>query len=252
MDPWLEDPARWPDVHTRLLVAVSDVLVPVLPERYAVRVEERVYVDDEPEGAFRADVAVVTAPGAAPSGEDAGQAGALAVPVVVPTVVDTTERERFLEVVLVGTDEVVTVVELLSPSNKRGPGAEGRRQYLRKRGEVLRSAAHLVELDLLRAGHRVPMRRPLPPAAYYVIVSHAARRPRSDVYPVGLRDRLPAFAFPLQGDETVPIDLQAALDLAWDRARWGPQLDRRRPPVPPLDPEAAAWARGLLEPSPPP
>jgi hypothetical protein len=165
-----------------------------------------------------------------------------AIPVIVPTVVDVEVHERFLEVRDAESREVVTVVEALSPTNKRGPSSAGRQQYLRKRRRVLRSSANLVELDLLRAGHRVPMGRSLPIADYYAIVS----RPDCEVYPVRLRERLPRIAFPLRGDETVTLDLQAVLDTAFDRAGYDLSVDHDGDPVPPLEADDRAWARDRI------
>ncbi len=135
---------------------------------------------------------------------------------------------------------------MLSPTNKRGPESEGRRQYLARRGHVLHSTAHLVELDLLRGGHRVPMLRPLPPADYYAIVGRADRRPQCEVWPIGLRDRLPTIAVPLRGDEQVELDLQGVLDVAYDRAGWAEAVSRAADPTPPLGDEDLAWARACL------
>ena len=41
---------------------------------------------------------------------------------------------------------LVTGIEILSPTKKRGTGRE---EYLRKRESILLSATHLVEIDLL-------------------------------------------------------------------------------------------------------
>ena len=49
--------------------------------------------------------------------------------------------------------QVVTVIEVVSPTNKFA-GA-GRDSYVAKQREVLNSQAHLVEIDLLRAGQHV-------------------------------------------------------------------------------------------------
>ena len=58
------------------------------------------------------------------------------------------ERQRYLEIRDRRDRELVAVVELLSPVNKKsGPY---RAQYLTKRSEILASPAHLVEIDLLR------------------------------------------------------------------------------------------------------
>ena len=49
---------------------------------------------------------------------------------------------------------LVTAIEVLSPTDKRG---DGREEYLAKRRRTLLSTAHLLEVDLLRSGSRVPM-----------------------------------------------------------------------------------------------
>jgi hypothetical protein len=70
-------------------------------------------------------------------------------------------KQRRLRLVHRPTGRVVTVLELLSPSNKT-PGEGGLDSYLEKRAEILASRCHLVELDLLRGGERLPMAGPLP------------------------------------------------------------------------------------------
>jgi len=243
MDPYLEDPTRWQDVHHNVVGVLRETLQAALRPRYVVQVEERVYVsdDDEVVAVVRPDAAVASAERVP---ERPASGAPFPTPVVVPTVMATTRRERYLTVRLRGEDHpVVTVLELLSPTNKRGPESEGRKAYLAKRRDVLASPSHLIELDLLRAGERVPMARRLPLADYYVIVSRADRRPRCDVYPVTLREALPTVPVPLAGDEQAGLDLEAVLTTAYDRAAYDLVLDYDAEPTPPLDPEAAGWAR---------
>ncbi|MGF1601092.1 MAG: DUF4058 family protein [Thermosynechococcaceae cyanobacterium] len=45
MDPCLEQPDLWPEVHSRLLVAIADYLGPQLRPKYRVAIEKRVYED---------------------------------------------------------------------------------------------------------------------------------------------------------------------------------------------------------------
>src|SRR6202011_1559181 len=104
------------------------------------------------------------------------------------------ERVPFLEVRDRQGRELVAVIELLSPSNKR-PG-EDREQYLAKRRELLRSPAHLVEIDLLRGGPPMPL-EDRPVCDYSVLVSRAERRPVAAFWPLRLRDRLPVIPIPL-------------------------------------------------------
>ena len=61
-------------------------------------------------------------------------------------------REVFVEVRPAGDESrVVTVIEILSYINKT-PDEEARESYRRKQQNLLRSGAHLIEIDLLRTG----------------------------------------------------------------------------------------------------
>lgn len=83
-------------------------------------------------------------------------------------------QERYLEIREVGTATVVTVVEVLSPKNKRS--GEGKVKYDAKRQNILNSNANLVEIDLLRTGEPKPSSGGVP-SDYRVLVSRATRRP---------------------------------------------------------------------------
>lgn len=142
--------------------------------------------------------------------------------------------------------QVVAEIELLSPWNKR-PGSDGVREYARKRETVLRSSAHLVELDLLRGGQRLETLEKLPAGDYYALVSRERRRPKVEVYAWSLRQPLPTVPIPLAGsDPDVPLDLQAVFTSVYDRAGYDYSLDYTRPVEPPLSEEDAAWAREVL------
>jgi hypothetical protein len=139
---------------------------------------------------------------------------------------------------------LVTAIEVLSPTNKRG---EGREEYLAKRGRLLLSTAHLLEIDLLRQGQRVPMFQALPHAAYFVLLSRSDKRPLTDVWPVLLTEPLPFVPVPLlPGDHDVPLDLQLALTTVYDVLGYDLAVDYTRPPELPLPAEAAAWAEQRL------
>ena len=106
---------------------------------------------------------------------------------------------------------------------------------------------HLVELDLLRAGERLPTLDPLPPADFYVFVSRAPRRPHAEVFPWTLRRRLPTIAVPLaDSDPDISLDLQRAFTTVYDRAGYDYALDYQRPVEPPLAEADAAWAAELV------
>jgi hypothetical protein len=150
------------------------------------------------------------------------------------------EQVPFLEVRDRQGRELVTVIELLSPSNKR-PG-DDREQYLAKRRELLRSPAHLVEIDLLRGWAPMPQEG-RPECDYSVLVSRAEKQRATDFWPIRLRDPLPVIPIPLRPpDAAARVDLQEAIHRASD----GPGYEHfiySTDPEPPLTPDDAAWAR---------
>jgi hypothetical protein len=140
--------------------------------------------------------------------------------------------------------ELVTAIEILSPTNKRGTGNA---EYLEKRGRLLNSTAHLVEIDLLRGGRRVPMRESLPPAPYFVFVSRTEERPRTEIWPIELGDPLPVVPIPLLSDDPdVPLDLQLAFSTIYDVLGYGFEVDYGSEPEVPLTAEQQVWAEERL------
>jgi len=244
MDPYLEQRGLWEQAHTRLIVAIADWLSPRLRPRYRVDIEERVYVDAG-FGGPRAEDLVGKPDVLVLEGERAGGTAAAALagpPLVAELPMPNEVTERYLEVREVTTREVITVIELLSPSNKR-PSA-GRTEYETKRLKVLASFTHLVEIDLIRSGTPLPMRlRQGSPGDYRIVVSRAGHRPRADVYAFTLRDPIPDFPVPLlKGDPEPLVPLNQLLHDLYDRAGYDLAIDYGQPLDPPLSPEDAAWA----------
>ena len=110
-------------------------------------------------------------------------------------------KETYLEIRQIGTGKVVTVIEVLSPKNKR-PGP-GRDQYNAKRSKVLESLSHLVEIDLLRNGEPLPMSGGIQ-STYRILISRASSRPEAELYPFNLREPIPIFPLPLQSGDAEP------------------------------------------------
>jgi hypothetical protein len=244
MNPYFEQPGLWRGFHTTFLVSLRAALVPLVRPKYFVEVEESVYIDptgDEPRLFAVADAAVIKPNANGSAGSTAVAVVAAPVTVRVPGV--TTRKARRLVIRDGKSQDVVTVIEVLSPSNKVG-GAD-RDKYLEKRNEVLTSAAHFVELDLLRGGRRMPLRPP-PAGDYYALVSRAWQRPDMGLWPFGLRDPLPAIPIPLRPGEPEPLlDLKPILDRAYDEAGYEDRI-YRTPPDPPLSPADAEWAAGFV------
>ncbi len=246
MDPFLEG-AEWEDFHATFNTVIREHLSPQLEPRYFVRIERRVYVehtaDDRPP-VRRADVAVFVAEETALAWAgpvSTGGPGLAPVECILP--MPEEQRETYLAIRLQDTREVVTVLETLSPGNKRF-GSDGRREYLKKREEILQSQTHLVELDLLRGGLRMPTATPLPGADYCAIVSRSHRRPRAEAYVWTMRDRLPTIPVPLnKGDPDVSLDLQAVFTTVYDRARYNLSLDYAASLAPPLSETDLCWVQ---------
>ncbi len=244
MDPYLEQPALWPDLHNSLIVALRDDLAPRLRPRYYVAIEERTYTVEPADLALagRADVAVVShapAPNAALAGQ-AAQSGGVVIELELPDLV----RETYLEV-RAADGQIVTLIEILSPTNKR-PG-EGRGQYLRKRRAVLGSLSHLVEIDLLRGGEPMPVQRYEGQSDYRIMVSRGEQRPRALLLPFNVRQPIPLFQLPLLADDPEPtVELGALLHALYDRGGYDLRLRYGVEADPPLSGEDAAWAAALL------
>jgi hypothetical protein len=152
-------------------------------------------------------------------------------------------RERWIEIRHLADNSLVTVIEVLPPTNKHG---EGLADYLVKRRSILRQNVNLVEIDLLVGGRRMDQSVKLPPGDYYVMVSRGDRPGLREVYAWPLRRPLPPARVPLRPPEAdVTLDLAAALALAFDRGRYARRLNYCRPPPVPLAESELTWATEL-------
>jgi hypothetical protein len=151
-------------------------------------------------------------------------------------------RESFIEIRDRITRDLVTVIELLSPTNK-SPSSD-REQYSGKRKIILAGNPHLVEIDLLRGGDRMPVDG-LQSCDYVVMVSRSYERPRVELWPLALRERLPKIPIPLRRDELdATIDLQQLLHEQFDAAGYQDYIYRGSP-HPALTGADANWAERL-------
>ena len=198
MDPYLEAPSLWPDVHGSLAFAIREQLQPQLSPRYTAVLTPYVAfetIEIAPVRFIVPDVGVLERDVA--SSEVA--VTAIAPPPLTGTVaMDIPTRYHRIEIRTVGDEALVTAIELLSPVNKR-PGIDGAEAYDRKRREVLRSDAHLLEIDLLRAGRRPALITPLPDAPpSFIFLSRVERRPQIGIWPLSLRKPIPLLPVPLR------------------------------------------------------
>jgi hypothetical protein len=249
MDPYLEQ--YWGDIHHRLITYASDALQKVLPNDLRARVEERVFVESPTDG-YRPiipDVRVIERPRKKPKPPSATAGLAVAEPLIVLT--DEEVTQGFIEIRDASSGHrVVTVIEVLSPTNKvPGPGQE---KYLQKRQELRDGGVSLVEIDLVRMG-----KRPLPVGlgnlplsfrtTYQVWVRRGWELLKVEIYRVPLRERLPVIRIPLrQTDADVPLDLQALIEECYRNGGYEADIDYQTNPYPPLDASDARWANALL------
>jgi hypothetical protein len=243
MDPYLEG-KLWGVFHHDLATAVRHLLIPKLRPRYYPFTERYFLVDAEEiaiaEMRINPDVAVVRESPKAKLAD--GAAGVATAPLRMRLPAPRPRRVAHYRIAIrdVEKRKLITAIEFLSPTNKRG---EGRRQYLGKRDLLLGSRVHLVEIDLLRLGRRLPMQEPLPSVEYFVFVSRAHQRPTTDVWPISIREPLPVIPIPLRRkDPEVLLDLEQALAKVYDEGDFDSIIDYGNPPEPPLTRRQDAWA----------
>lgn len=218
MNPYLEQPAFWSDFHATFTNYWREAVADLLPPGYEATIGERVYlVESDPDERKLGypDVAVT---------RHAGQTATLE-PVTIPLTILEGPRETYIEILYQPDHSLVTALELLSPANKQSPG---RVEYLAKRRALLLQRVHLVELDLLLGGRRLPFERPLPTANYYYFVARGELRPDCQVYHWTLRDKLPILPIPLRDpDPDIYVDLGAVFATAYERGRFYRRIDYR-------------------------
>jgi hypothetical protein len=251
MDPFLEDPAYWLDFHVRFINAWAEAIAQELPSEYEANLGERVYLvemDPDTRKLIYPDVAV--SEGLPRSAAVATESVATLEPVTIPLDVIEGPRETFIEILHRPERALIAVLELLSPSNKHDPG---RTEYLSKRNALLRQLVHLIELDLLLGGQRLPMGKPLPAGDYYYLLSRSEQRFDCQVYRWNLAQPLPRLPVPLRPPHAdLQIHLGQVFTTAYERGRFGRRLAYSKPCPAPLQPEQRRWVDDTVARSGPP
>ena len=258
MDPFIETD-NWQHFHMGMTMEFARQIGPQLPAYYRVSAELLVREDggrdaSEPDErrAFKPDVAVHAA---------GGRGAVVAATPTVDTLTEPTReivadwapKQRELRIRDTRDNRLVTAIEVLSPSNKRGDG------WLRHRRKVEAYKAdgvNALDVDLLRGGnyslgvggldwytpeedgHR---------EAYCVALYLPEDRIR--VWDIGLLDALPRVPVPLRyPDAPVVLDLQRAFTDLYTYSTYPKRsldrLDAVRPPL--TEGERAALAKYLV------
>jgi hypothetical protein len=300
MDPYLENPVWWPDFHHSFITYARDALQPGLRPHYRARISERVYQVSPPQH-YYPDIAILGAvhkketpllnvnegrkrsfassgmPSSAakglhrPSGNSPINVAEAEEPLII-TLPKEAQKQGFIEI-LHADGAVVSVLEVLSPVNKTPP--RGLNDYREKQRQLLQSATHLVEIDLLRSGtHAVAVPSELVAEQCatwdYLVCVHSASRCNRDshredgevtgersehrqacyrfeVYPVTIRRRLPRIRVPLRApDPDIVLDLQAVFVRCYDSGGYEDFVDYNAEPPVPLAPDDALFSNALL------
>jgi hypothetical protein len=238
MDPYIETPELWSDFHNNLASEIQAHLNRLIQPHYFARLTPYVTYEVVEVGqvhGVRPDVGVwqlQTVPGESQT----STATIAPAPVESLVALEIPLRLHRVEIRATASQQLVTVVEILSPVNKR-PSHDAYLAYQRKRRDILRSEVHLLEIDLL---------------PYYIVLSRANRRPTVEVWPMQLADRLPVLPVPLlEPDPDVPLDLGAVVASVYERGAYTSQIDYQQPPPPPvLSKPEVDWLRVLLHQTP--
>lgn len=246
MDPYLEQSGAWGDFHHEFISCLRAAISVHLPQSYDARIQERVTLIesfDEPRQSFEPDVIVGRERATDYRSERETSGSTLPEPVTVPLIIPEKTKQSYIEIYDYPDQALITVIELLSPTNKL---SKGRDEYLFKRDAILSQDVHLVEIDLLACGQRLPTAEPLPQNDYYVFVARHERRPLCEVYHWGVRQPLPAAPVPLKApDPDVIVELQPVFAETFARGRYERRLHYTAPPRARLSWADRQWASQL-------
>jgi hypothetical protein len=215
MDPYLEDEKLWPLFQHQLATCLYQILLPGLGDRYRARVVQRHYATEQP---------------------------------LFTSIIREEHHEELLEIRQSNNGRLVTLVDIVSPTNKTT--MRGRAAYLEKRREGRTVGASLVEIDLVLQGQ--PMldysRETLPDWDFAVTVTRATQPDRYEIYTATLQKRLPRFRLPLAGDDRdTVVDLHTAFTRCYDQGAFSSKIDYRRDPVTTLTDEDRSWLADWLK-----
>jgi hypothetical protein len=248
INPYLEAPHLWPDVHHRLITAIGNQIQLQLSPHYSAAITPYVALESleiSPSKMAVPDVGVLEQE---TKSQTKGGVAVLSALMTRTAIMEIPTRYARLEIRSVEGEKLVTAIKLLSPANKR-PGTDGIEAYEKKRQEFFKSDAHLLEIDLLRAGQRLKFTQPLPDNPYFIFLSRAEKRPVIDVWPLSIREAIPVVPVPLlRPDPDVVLDLGQALQEIYESAKYERRIDYSKAPPPPVfSAEDLVWIEGHLK-----
>ncbi len=242
MNPYLDSPYRWPEIHHVLISEIARTLNTQIVPKYRAAIETRVYIDTALVGI--PDVYVHRRSLSKDTRSSAIAVSTKPERVTIPTPCEVTEG--YIEIREPSTKRVITVIEVLSPANKRV--GEGRKKYLAKRETVLSSQTHFIEIDLLRQGEPMPISGGQE-ASYQILVSRSDERPSAERYAFNIQEPMPTILLPLDAEDAEKeplLDLKALLNQVCENTAVDIDIDYSVQPQPPVSEEDFKWVRSLL------
>lgn len=215
MDPYLEADGTWPEFQHQLVAGLYQILLPGLVDRYRARIHQRTYATEEP---------------------------------LFTSIIRQDRVEEHIEIRQRTDGRLVTLIDVVSPTNKRLP--QGRAAYLETRKLARQANASVVELDLTLGGP--PLldynRDGLPEWDYAVTVTRCTQPERYEIYTSTLAKRLPRFKVPLAPDDRdTVVDLQGTFARAFDQGDFINKLDYGRDPEGKHADDKKAWIADWLK-----
>jgi hypothetical protein len=253
MDPYLESKRFWTGFHHLFISFIAENMNPLLPKGLLANPEERVYI--EYPGTIVPDVNVARTSSYQPKDSTGGPAILQAQSRVHGVVTRKPEehREPFLTIRTKDDfDRVITIIELLSPTNK-DLSTSGRKEYLQKQRSVLERQTHLLEIDLLQSGaHTVaaPYEDLCDCGSWdYLVSLHRYTQPYEYEYWFNaLNESLPTVFVPLTDDlPEFELDLQSIMTRAYDAGPYANGIDYSKEPPLRLSDEMTKYVESLLD-----
>ena len=250
VNPYMEQNFQWQGFHNNFLMQMEGILNANLPAEFAAYYEERVYIIP-PNSISVPDMMIV--PKQAKKDQRHGGTALLerTAPSGIVSIPDEV-RESYIAIRTVEKGEaVVTVIELLSPSNKTS--GKGRKEYLKKQNELLQSDTHLLEIDLLKQGlHTVATpERVLKNQGkwdYLISLRRVSFERHFEFWVNQLNESLPLVGIPLtDGYPDFVLDLQNIFNAAYKVGPYSRRLDYNTEPSILLSKEERVWMDKLLK-----
>jgi len=234
MDPYLEG-YRFHDFHNQLVAVSKRLLVPQIVPKYIPSIESYTVVDSDeggidimyPDlGVFINDADKLEEPTAV------YETKSLFTP---PTIKVSFHdllglRIPYLEIRDNSENKLITVIEVLSPINKRKSGVEA---YKKKCGRLRAAGVHLLEIDLLRRGDR-PFNFAKVEKRHYMVRLLRGDSKETEIWAMDVKDPLPVVPVPLKPeDPDAVLDLGKAFNMVYSESMYDQLINYSETPPPP-------------------